>query len=112
MYVINEINMYMQINMLMDQDVYALKEKIGKIKDIRIDSSDWKVTHFEIELEQNIAKSVLGVKKDGVHNFFEGGVRNMLAVSALEKGVPSWTDKGLELKISKDQLHIYLRPVD
>jgi len=47
---------------------------------------------------------VLGAKK--------GGVRNMLAVSALEKGVVYWTDKGLNLKVSKAQLHMYLRPVD
>ena len=35
----------------------------------------------------------------------------MLAISALEKGVARWTDKGLHLKVSKDQLHMYLRPV-
>jgi hypothetical protein len=47
---------------------------------------------------------VLGVKKGGVHN--------MLAISALEKGVARWTEKGLHLKVSKAQLHMYLRPVD
>jgi hypothetical protein len=46
---------------------------------------------------------VLGAKKSGV--------RNMLAISSLEKGVARWTDKGLHLKVSKDQLHMYLRPV-
>jgi hypothetical protein len=50
-----------------------------------------------------IAESVLGVNKRGV--------RNMLAVSSLEKGVARWTDNGLHLKVSKDQLHMYLRPV-
>ena len=54
-------------------------------------------------MEKSIAESVLGAKK--------GGVRNMLAVSSLEKGVARWTDKGLQLKVSKDQLHMYLRPV-
>ena len=87
----------------MDKDVFALDEKIGKVKEIGIDPEEWKITHLEIELEKNIAESVLGAKK--------GGVRNMLAISALEKGVARWTDKGLHLKVSKDQLHMYLRPV-
>jgi len=47
---------------------------------------------------------VLGVKKGGVHN--------MLAISSLEKGVARWTDRGLNIKVSKSQLHMYLRPVE
>jgi sporulation protein YlmC with PRC-barrel domain len=86
----------------MDKDVFALDEKIGKVKEIEIDPEEWKITHLEIELEKDISESVLGAKK--------GGVRNMLAISALEKGVTRWTDKGLHLKVSKDQLHMYLRP--
>ncbi|HEX9262276.1 MAG TPA: hypothetical protein VF893_07080, partial [Candidatus Bathyarchaeia archaeon] len=82
---------------------FALDEKIGKIKEIEVDPQEYRVTHLEVELEKNIAESVLGAKKRGV--------RNMLAVSALEKGVARWTDKGLHLKVSKDQLHMYLRPV-
>jgi hypothetical protein len=46
---------------------------------------------------------VLGAKK--------GGVRNMLNVSALEKGTGMWTDNGLHLKVAKDKLHMYLSPV-
>jgi len=87
-----------------DKDVFAEDEKIGKVKELGIDPEDWKVTHLEIELTKDIAESVLGAKK--------GGVRNMLAISALEKGVARWTDKGLNLKVSKAQLHMYLRPVD
>jgi len=95
--------MRMKSKEFMDKDVFALDEKIGKVKEIGIDPEEWKVTHLEIELEKDIAGSVLGAKK--------GGVRNMLAISALEKGVARWTDKGLHLKVSKDQLHMYLRPV-
>jgi hypothetical protein len=62
----------------------------------------WKVTHLEIQLEKDIAESVLGAKKRGV--------RNMLAIEAIEKGVGRWSN-GLHLKVSKDQLHMYLRPV-
>ncbi len=88
---------------LMDKDVFAVDEKIGKVKDIEIDLDDWKVTHLEIELEKDIAESVLGAKKHGV--------RNMLEISALEKGAVRRTDKGLLLQIRKDQLHMYLKPV-
>src|SRR3972149_11792371 len=95
--------MRMKSREFMDKDVYAEDEKIGKVKEIGIDPEEWKVTHLEIELEKDIAGSVLGAKK--------GGVRNMLAISALEKGVTRWTDKGLHLKVSKDQLHMYLGPV-
>jgi len=88
----------------LDKDVFMLDEKIGKVKELGIDPEDWKVTHLEIELEKDIAESVLGAKK--------GGVRNMLAISALKEGVSRWTENGLHLKVSKDQLHMYLRPVD
>jgi sporulation protein YlmC with PRC-barrel domain len=87
----------------LDKDVFAEDEKIGKVKELGINPEDWKVTHLEIELTKDIAESVLGARK--------GGVRNMLAISALEQGVARWTDKGLNLKVSKAQLHMYLRPV-
>jgi hypothetical protein len=88
---------------LIDKDVFVLDEKIGKVKEIEVDPEGWKITHLEIELEKHTAESVLGAKK--------GGVRNMLAMSALEKGAARWTDKGLHLKVTKEQLHMYLRPV-
>ena len=87
----------------MDKDVFALDEKIGKIKEIDVDADEWKVTHLEVELDKNVAESVLGAKK--------GGVRNMLNVLALEKGTGIWMDNGLHLKVAKDKLHMYLRPV-
>jgi len=87
----------------MNRNVFALDEKIGTVKSIEVDPEEWRITHLEIELKKDIAESVLGAKK--------GGVRNMLAVSSLEKGVARWTDNGLHLKVSKDQLHMYLRPV-
>ena len=93
----------MRTTEVMGKDVFALDEKIGTIKGIELDPETWKLTHLEIRLEKDIAGSVLGAKKRGV--------RNMLAIEALEKGVARWTDKGLQLKVSKDQLHMYLRPV-
>ena len=87
----------------MDKDVFALDEKIGQVKEVGIDPEDWKVTHLEIELTKDVAESVLGAKK--------GGVRNMLAISALEKGVARWTDIGLNIRVPKTELHAYLKPV-
>ena len=87
----------------LDKDVFALNEKIGTVKEIEIDPEELKMTHLEIELKKDVAESVLGAKK--------GGVRNMLDVLALEKGAARWKDKELHLKVSKDQLHMYLRPV-
>jgi sporulation protein YlmC with PRC-barrel domain len=95
--------MRMKSKEFMDKDVYAEDEKIGQVKEMEIDPEDWKVTHLELELTKDVAESVLGAKK--------GGVRNMLAISALEKGVARWTAKGLNLKVSKAQLHMYLKPV-
>jgi sporulation protein YlmC with PRC-barrel domain len=95
--------MRMKSKEFMDKDVYAGDEKIGKVKEIGISPESWKVTHLEVELTKDAAESVLGAKK--------GGVRNMLAISALEKGVARWTDKGLNIKVSKAQLHMYLKPV-
>jgi hypothetical protein len=93
----------MRTKEFINRSVFALDEKIGTVKGVEVDPDEWKITHLEIELKKDIAESVLGANK--------GGVRNMLAVSSLEKGVARWTDNGLHLKVSKDQLHVYLRPV-
>ena len=93
----------MRTREFINRSVFALDEKIGIVKSIEVDPEEWKITHLEIELKKDIAESVLGANK--------GGVRNMLAVASLEKGTARWTDNGLHLKVSKDQLHMYLRPV-
>jgi sporulation protein YlmC with PRC-barrel domain len=88
---------------VLDKELWAIDEKIGKVKELEIDLDDWRITQLEVELEKDVAESVLGAKK--------GGVRNMLDISALEKGAIRRTDKGLLLQIRKDQLHVYLKPV-
>jgi sporulation protein YlmC with PRC-barrel domain len=88
---------------ILDKELWSVDEKIGKVKDMEIDLDDWRITQLEVELEKDVAESVLGAKK--------GGVRNMLDISALEKGAVRRTDKGLLLQIRKDQLHMYLKPV-
>ncbi len=93
----------MRTGEFINRSVFALNEKIGTVKGIEVDPDEWRITHLEIELKKEIAESVLGAKK--------GGVRNMLNVQSLEKGTARWADNALHLKVSKDQLHMYLRPV-
>ena len=69
---------------------------IGEVKEIVIDPSTWKVTHFEVELTSETAELALGVRK--------GGIRNFLAVSAIGK-----INNAITLKVKKGQLKIYLK---
>jgi len=85
-------------------DIFAQDEKIGEVKEININPDDWEITHLDIELTKDAAESILGAKKRGVHN--------MLAISALKKDGARWTERGLNIKVSKAQLHMYLKPVE
>jgi len=87
---------------LTDKYVFVENQKIAKVKDVIIDTDEWKVTHLVVELTKEAAKEILGAPK---------GMLNTLAISALEKGTACCTPKGIEIKVSKGQLHIYLRPV-
>ena len=86
---------------LKDKDVFVENQKIAKVKDVIIDTDEWKVTHLVVELTKEAAEETLGVAKS---------VLNTLAISALEKGAACCTPKGIDIKVSKGQLHIYLRP--
>jgi sporulation protein YlmC with PRC-barrel domain len=86
---------------LIDEDVLAQGQKIGVVKDVYIDSEKWEITHFEIQLTKEAAYEILGAKTP---------IRNSLAISALRKGTACCSDNGVEIKLSKAQLHIYLRP--
>lgn len=70
---------------------------VGEVKEIIIDPSTWKISHFEVELTSEAAELALGVRK--------GGIRNFLAVSAIGK-----VNKTIKLKVKKGQLKIYLKP--
>ena len=96
----------MKFSQLIDQKVYSEGDfNVGEVKVLVVDQAEWKVTHIEIELSKEASEQVLGVKP----GYFENP-RNMLAISALERGVACCTEKGLQLKVSKGQLGIYLRP--
>jgi hypothetical protein len=90
----------------MDKDVFIKGFKVGKIKDVIIDPEEWKVTHLELELSKEASEDVLGIKPAMLES-----PRNKLAISALEKGAACCTESGIELKVSKGQLGIYLRPL-
>ena len=79
--------------------------KSQKFKDLIINTDEWKITHLEIELNKQAAEEILGATPAMTRS-----VRNTLALSALKKGVACCTDMGVEIKVSKGQLHIYLRP--
>jgi sporulation protein YlmC with PRC-barrel domain len=79
---------------------------VGKVKDVVIDPEEWKITHLEVELTKEASQQILGVTPA----LFDLP-RNTLAISALEKGAVCCTEKGITLKVTKDQLALYLRPV-
>jgi sporulation protein YlmC with PRC-barrel domain len=96
----------MKFNQLINQTVTGANGfVVGKVKDAVIDPEEWKITHLEIELTKEASEQILGVKPA----LFDLP-RNTLAISALEKGAIGFTEHGISLKVTKDQLSIYLRP--
>ena len=96
----------MKFNQLVNQTVTGANGfVIGKVKDIVIDPEEWKITHLEIELTKEATEQILGVKPA----LFDLP-RNTLAISALEKGAMCCTEKGINLKVTKDQVALYLKP--
>jgi len=94
----------MNFGELIEQDVFVDDQKIAKVKDVVFDPEEWRVTHLIIELNKEAAEEILGA------SYAVKSVLNRIAISALEKGMACCTDKGVEIKVSKKQLHIYLRP--
>jgi sporulation protein YlmC with PRC-barrel domain len=91
----------LKLGEFIDQEVFIEGQKIGEIKDVYFDPENWQITHLEIQLTKEAAHEILGAKTS---------TRNSLAVSALKEGIACCTDDRVELKASKAQLHIYLRP--
>ena len=91
----------MKFSDLIGEDVLAQGDVIGEVKDVYIDTESWEITHLEIQLTKEAAYEILGARTP---------IRNSLAISALRKGTACCTDEGIEIKLSKAQLHIYLRP--
>ena len=97
----------MKFNQLVDQIVTGANGfVVGKVKEIVIDPEEWKITHLEIELTKEASQQILGATP-AMFNL----PRNTLAISALQQGVLCCTENGITLKVTKDQLALYLRPV-
>jgi sporulation protein YlmC with PRC-barrel domain len=93
----------LKLGEIIDEDILVEGQKVGEIKDAYFDPETWEITHLEIQLTKEAANEILGAKI---------AILNSLAVSALKEGNACCTEKGLELKVSKGQLHIYLRPAE
>jgi sporulation protein YlmC with PRC-barrel domain len=97
----------MKFNQLVDKIVTGANGfVVGKVKEIVIDHEEWKITHLEIELTKEASQQVLGATP-ALFNL----PRNTLAISALKKGDLCCTENGISLKVTKDQLALYLRPI-
>ena len=95
----------MKSSELIDREVYIEDFKVGRVRSVLVDGEKWKITHLEVELTKDAAEEVLGVKSS-----FRN-VRNVLAISALGPASKCCTSRGrINLKVSKGQLRIYLRP--
>jgi hypothetical protein len=86
---------------LINRPVWSGDLEIGTVKEVIVDTADWKVTHLEIQLRKEASKEILGAKKS---------FRNFLAVSAMKKDPDCCTAMGVELQVTPAQLRIYLKP--
>ena len=91
---------------LIEKDVFVEGMRLGKIKGFMIDPEEWKISHLEIELTKEASEQILGATPAMTKS-----VHNTLAISALAKGQACCTSSGVDIKVSKAQLHMYLRPV-
>ncbi len=92
----------MKFGDLVNKEVYVETLRVGTVKDLVLDSDEWKVTHLEVELTKDASKELLGVDK---------ALRNVLSISAAAPPGESITPLGrINLRVSRKQLRIYLRP--
>jgi len=90
-----------KLSQFIDKSVWAEDLEIGTIRDVVVDSAEWKVTHFEVQLKKEASKEILGAKES---------FRNLLSVSAIKKEPDCCSARGVESQVSKAQLRIYLKP--
>ena len=91
----------MNFSELKNQEVFLQNQKIGYVEDLYYNPKDWTITHFEIRFTQDAGYEILGSKLP---------IRNMVDILALKEGSACCTFRGLEIDLSKTQLHEYLRP--
>ncbi len=83
------------------QDVFLQGQKIGHVEDLYYDPKNWVIMHIELRFTKNAGYEILGSKMP---------IRNMLDISALMKGNSCCTFRGLELDLTKKEIHEFLRP--
>jgi len=84
-----------KVSDILDRKVVCEDLTVGEVKEVIFDPAHWKVTHLEVKLSRDTAGVVLGARK--------GGIRNLLAVSAIGN-----LEDAINLKVKKGQLKIYL----
>ena len=96
----------MKVSELIDKNIYAEGLNTGKVLNAIVDMEKLKITHLDVELTKLASEEILGVTP----SIFRPA-KNSLAISALEKGRACCSDRGLEVKVSKAQLDVYLTAV-
>jgi len=95
----------MKIGELFDKNVYCEGLNVGKVTNALVNMEELKITHLELELTKEASEQILGVTP----TMFRPA-KNTLAISALADGSACCNENGINLKISKGQLPLYLRP--
>ncbi len=95
----------MKVSELLDKNVYCEGLNVGKVINALVSMEELKITHLELELTKEASEQILGVTP----SLFRPA-KNTLAISALAEGAACCTESGIELKVSKGQLALYLRP--
>lgn len=91
----------MKFSDIKDQDVFLQGGKIGHVENLYYNAKNWVITHIEIRFTKDAGYEILGSKMP---------IRNMLNISALNKGNSCCTFRGLELDLTKKEIHEFLTP--
>ena len=91
----------MKFSEIKDQDVFLQGKKIGHVENLYYNPESWMISHIEIRFTKDAGYEILGSKMP---------IRNMLDALALKKGDSCCTFRGLEIDLTKKQIHEFLRP--
>jgi len=91
----------------LEKTVYCEGLNVGKVINVLISMEELKITHLELELSKEASEQILGVTP----SMFRPA-KHTLAISALEEGTACCSENGINLKVSKGQLQLYLRPAN
>ena len=95
----------MKLGNLFQKNVYCQDLNVGKVINAHLSMEELKLTHLELELTKEGSEHIFGVTP----SIFKPS-KNTLAISALAEGEACCTENRINLKVSKGQLSLYLRP--